>query len=363
MLRILPIIARIRARLSGNLSPADCASEIIELAPAVDRMQPAPIALPHEFDRVRAVQEQTTLAIELERLREGSRRHGPTIAYRIDNTVLAQGTLYFDGGYQVIRSPSAKPLLPHHPNYFDEMQLCTNYVIDRYFGHWLIDGLTLELLAEQRQLSALSLASDPWLHEPGYREIFGLGVSRTDHALIRRLWTIDDRGLNDNWVLRLKQLRNYVRSAAVLGGAKRVMLARGELGTKRNLVNSAQIYEALDRCGFQIIRPETETPKSLAAKLRDVEIAVTVEGSAQNHCFLAMPTSSTLLTIQPPNRFNAFGKTRADAVGINWAYVVGDPDHDGFRLPLERLLRTIDEVVRVSGARRSARAFEIVAAQ
>ena len=50
-------------------------------------------------------------------------------------------------------------------------------------------------------------------------------------------------------------------------------------------------------------------------------------------------------------RFNAIGKTRADAIGINWAYVVADPRPDGFHLSSDRLLRTIDEVIRVSGAR------------
>ena len=108
MQRILPIVARLRARLLGNPRLVDRASEIIEIAPAVDRMQPAAIALPGEFERVVAVQEETTWAIELERLREGTRRHGPTIGYRIDNAILGNGTLYFDGGYEVIGRRSSK---------------------------------------------------------------------------------------------------------------------------------------------------------------------------------------------------------------------------------------------------------------
>jgi hypothetical protein len=45
------------------------------------------------------------------------------------------------------------------------------------------------------------------------------------------------------------------------------------------------------------------------------------------------------------------GKMRADAVGINWAYVVADAHADGFYLPIGRLLRTIDEVTRVAASR------------
>src|ERR1700677_3317864 len=168
MKRVLPITRRVRARLFGSAPISACASEVIELAPSVNRFQPAPIALPGEFDRVVAAGVDTTIAIELERLKEGQRQHGPTIAYRIDNAVLGDGTLYFSGGYQVIRGRSSGPLLRRHRDNFEEMQLCTGYYIDRYFGHWLIDGVLLELLAAERALPTISLAGDPWLHEPGY---------------------------------------------------------------------------------------------------------------------------------------------------------------------------------------------------
>jgi len=136
-------------------------------------------------------------------------------------------------------------------------------------------------------------------------------------------------------------------------GPKRVMLSRGRLGAKRKLINSGEVYEALARIGFEMIDPELEAPRGLVEKLGAAEIAIGVEGSAQNHCYLAMPARSTALLIQPPNRFNANGKRRADAIGINWGYVVADPHPDGFRLPVDRLLRTIDEAARVSAVRSS----------
>ena len=298
-----------------------------------------------------AVQEQTTFAIEMERLKVGERRHGPTIAYRIDNAVLGDGTLYYNGGYDVLRSKSSRPLLPRDSDAFAEMQLCTNHVVDRYFGHWLIDGQLLELLAEQLSRPGLALHGVPWLHEPGYRELSGLSITRSGHARIDRLWVIDDRGLNDSLVSRLMELRRRVRSAGGRNSAKRVILARGSLGAKRNLVNSVEVHEALGLLGFEIVNPEAEAPRTIVEKLSAAEFAVAVEGSAANHCWPAMPVGSTFLAIQPPTRFNAHGKMRADAIGMNWAYVVADPHPDGFFLPVDRLLRTIDEVVRVAGTR------------
>jgi hypothetical protein len=231
------------------------------------------------------------------------------------------------------------------------MQLCTDYFIDRYFGHWASDGLVLELLAAQRSISGLKLAGTPWLHEPGYRELVGLKVKQSHHARIERLWIIDDSGINDGWISRIEELRRRVRSVVAPKGPKRVMLTRGMLGTKRNLVNSSEVHEALNRLGFDIVNPELETARGIAEKLCGAGIAIAVEGSAQNHCWLAMPGESTFVAIQPPTRFNTWAKVTADAVGINFAFVVADPHPDGFCLPTDRLLRTIDEVVRVSAAR------------
>ena len=58
------------------------------------------------------------------------------------------------------------------------------------------------------------------------------------------------------------------------------MLIRGALGSRRNLVNSDEVQEELDRLGFQIINPESETPQSLVGKLCEVEMAIAIEGSA-----------------------------------------------------------------------------------
>jgi hypothetical protein len=231
------------------------------------------------------------------------------------------------------------------------MQLCSNYVIERYFGHWTSDGLVLELLAAQRSVPGLKTAGTPWLHEPGYRELCGLAVTRSGNAWVDRLWVIDDRGINDGWISRLEELRRRVRSVAAPNGPKRVMLTRGSLGVKRNLVNSSVVQEALVHIGFDIVNPELETARSMAEKLRGVEIAIAVEGSVQNHCWLSMPRQSTFVAIEPPTRFNTWCKMIADSIGINFAFVVADNHPEGFCLPTDRLLRTIDEVIRVAASR------------
>jgi capsular polysaccharide biosynthesis protein len=351
MHRILPVTSRLRARWLGSVGFSEAASEVIELSPAVDREQMEAISLPSEFDRVEAFQEQTTPEMELRRLKKGTFRHGPTIAYRLNDAVLAEGSLYFKGGYHVIRNGSG-PILPRLQDKFAEMMLCTNNVIERYFGHWLNDGLSLEMLAKQMALGSIVLKRKPWLHEPDYRELSGLHPVQTEHALVDRLMVVDDRGINDSWISRVKKLREKFQLAVNRVGPKRVMLSRGSLGAPRHLVNKSALQEALLKIGFEIISPETESGIDLVNALASAEIVVVVEGSVQSHCTFAMPRGSTLLTIQPPNRFTAVSKDRADAVGLNWAFVVADPRPNGFHLPVERLQKIVDEVSRVAARSR-----------
>jgi capsular polysaccharide biosynthesis protein len=352
MNRFLPILARARSKFFFNAQLIDCASEVIELAPAIDREQAAAISLPSEFDRVLALEENSPLEFELSRLRQGKRRHGKTIAYRLNRVLLAEGSLYFKRGYDVLRSGS-KALLPPRRAYYPEMALITNYVIERYFGHWLNDGLPLGLLADRMSLKGLAPKRQPWLHEPGYRKLSGIEGHQSEHALIERLWAFDDRGLNDHRVSRMNELRARIRSAAspTVPGPRRVWLSRGNLGTARNLVNSSELCDHLRGNGFCIVEPEKESANRLVELLSSAEIAVTVEGSAQGHCTYALPSGSTLLTIQPPNRFTSNSKDRADAIGLNWAFVVADPRPNGFYLSTDRLMRTIDEVARVAASR------------
>ena len=350
MNRLLPVIARLRSRYLGNLPISDSASEIVELSPAIEREQPGAISLPSEFDRVLALQEETTVETELDRLRSGKRRHGATVAYRLDRATIAQGTLYFKGGHNVIRRGSVA-LLPRQQDCFAEMQLCTNNVVERYFGHWLIEGLALELLAKQMSVQGLVLGRKPWMHEAGYRELCGIESVHTDNAFVDRLWIVDDRGLNASWISRVRELRRRVREGASPTSAKRVFVTRGVRGSPRNLVNSDELQQVLNNMGFSIVNPESESAQGLASAISSAELVILVEGSHQSHCIQALPVGSTLITIQPPTRFNANSKDRADASGLNWAFVVADPHPEGFHLPIDRLMRTIDEVSRVTAQR------------
>ena len=78
------------------------------------------------------------------------------------------------------------------------------------------------------------MGSAPWLHEAGYRALCGLTIEYSRDAKIERLWVIDDRGLNDDWISRMEELRRRIRAAiSRTNKSKGIMLIRGRLGVKR----------------------------------------------------------------------------------------------------------------------------------
>jgi len=337
--RVSPFAARLRAKLRGNRGIYD--GKAVEIAPGVLREQAAATCLPGEFDRVISIADGTTREIELARLGPAMGRHGPTMAYPLERAVVSDGCVYFSGGYQVFRPGKAAIVRPKMTQHAEAM-LCTNPVVEKYFGHWVQDGLLQELAAEQRGLPALTTSRIQWLHEPSFRDVMGLWAKPVDHAEVERLWVLNDMGLNDYWVARFDELRRRMRTAAGPHGPKRVVVRRGVLGASRALVNEQEIEGVLQKMGFESLAPELESAHSIATKLAHAEIAILVEGSAIHHCLLAMPRGSTIVVIQPPRRFNAITNTYASPVGIRWAYAVADDAPEGFRMPPDRLQRLLD---------------------
>ena len=341
----LPITTRLRSRFLGTAPIRSLATSKVELAPADECPALPVISLRNEFDRVRRVAPLSTIEDQHEWITCARTRHGPTLAYRFENAVLADHTVYVPGGYEVAKSGDKRAILPGKHEEYDEAQLCTYAASNLFFGHWLRDALAMELLAEQRGLVALSYAKRPWIHEPGYREMVNLPGAPVSFASVRDLWIVDDRGLNKEWRGRFRELRTRVRRTASNGGPTHVFLSRGKSGAARELLNSASITDSLVNRGFSIVEPEMLSPFEIVHSLASAKVVISVEGSALNHVQYALPENSAIIAIQPPEQFNAFHKILADFNNLRFGYVVAAPASEGsFVLEPERLLRTLDLV-------------------
>ena len=341
---LLPLVARLRRKLGLAKAIRSAAVEVIELAPADESPALPVISLPNEFERVINAAPLSTMESQYELVTATRTKHGPTIAYRFQDAVLADHTLYAAGNYEVSRRGEKRPLLTGTHEEYDQGQLCTYAASNIYFGHWLRDALAMELLAEQRGLLPLSYLREPWMHEPGYRDLVNLPGRPVSFAMVRQLWVMDDLGLNRSWIGRFRELRRKVRSAVGEDGPSRVFLSRGGRGSARELINQAAIIKSLAGRGFTVVEPEELQPSVIVRLLASAKVVVSVEGSALNHAQYAVPESAALLVIQPPQRFNAFHKVLADFNNIRFSYVVADSANNGFTLLPDRLLRTLDLV-------------------
>ena len=342
---MLPLLARICGRVK-LLRLIDRAAYSAELAPPVIIDRPAALALPGEFER--AIGFYETREMEWRRVAGGQRREGATCAYRLDRALVAEGAVYKGLAAEFYRRDGPKLLLSGPVERRPTGLLVTNQVIETYFGDWLLQSFTAALLAERIGVPPVRLARPPWQHEAGYCELLGIVPEPIVRTRFDHLWIVDDRGMNDDRAARFKLLRDRLRSvAAGKPSTGRVLIARGQSGKGRGLINDRAVVDLLAKRGFEVITPETMLPAAIVAALAKANVVVTIEGSAQNHALLACPAGATLVILQPPRRFTAPGKDWGDLVGLRYAFVVGEPTNsanDDFEIDLARLTALLDMV-------------------
>lgn len=340
VMTFLPVLSRAKAKMRPAPPLLDIATEMRELEPgSTFEMRPA-IGLPGELDRVTGFDGEGEF--QLDRLNSAVQVEGPTISYCLPDSQLADFTVYCGGRFSVLRSGRKRPIIIGTADRFDEAQLCTTSCAETFFGHFLREVLPLELLAQQRGVTPLAFNRKPWVHETGYRDLLDLAPVTISFAKVGKLWITDERALNGGWVSRFETLRARAKAKLSPGKESLIFLRRGRLGTGRFLGNEDQLADDLSAIGFRILEPETMEPADLVAAMSSARLVVCLEGSAQQHAFLAMPAGSAFLSIQPANRFNTIGRVIADRVGVQFAYVVADAAGSECRLDPARLRKTLD---------------------
>ncbi len=345
MISLQPVAAKARSLIFGKKSLTSFAERQVELHPASSIVSPPAIALADEWERVSKVYAGSDPAWERANMDGGERVHPPTTAYLVRNVLIAGQTIYHSGAYMSMATKTESPIIRGTPQHYKCLQLCSDWVGLKYFGHWMQDGLPLELLAVERGIPPISLSSSAWMHEPGYRVAIRLPRATTSLARVEELWIVDDRAQNRGRVARMGELRRRLRRPNG-GGPKRVFLDRGSTGVARPLINREMLATTLHQAGFVEVHPEKETADSLARLLSDADICASVEGSGIAHANMLMPAGAKLLILAPPQRFSSMMKVYADSAGLRTGYVVGDyadhPSGQGFSIPLDRMSAVLD---------------------
>jgi capsular polysaccharide biosynthesis protein len=117
---------------------------------------------------------------------------------------------------------------------------------------------------------------------------------------------------------------------------------RGVSGTQRALANEAEIVSALARRGVVILQAEALSARELVDKLFGARLVISTEGSQLSHALFTLRDDGGILVIQPPDRFFTSHMDWARALELRFGIAVGKPAEDGFYLPLDDLLRSIE---------------------
>ncbi len=318
-------------------------AETVEIDPA-GRVERAPaLHLPDELDRIVAHYPGVAPRDDLDRLLHTDRVEPATIARIIPDVIVADGTLLRHGAVQVLRPGPKRKILRGDFTTLPEAMLCADYVIDRYFGHWVADGWSREQLAVERGMVPMVLDPDRFGHSAGYRALIDLPARRLADTRVKRLWLIDDRGYNPARMERFRRVRARLRAAVAGGnGPPGVFIRRGTQAAGRTLRNEDEVIAALATRGFAVIAPDAMAPAAIAATLRDARIVIGVEGSALAHANAVLDAGACVFAIQSPTSFNTIHRLATADAGLRFAFSVGDPAAgDDFTMPVARLLRAV----------------------
>jgi Glycosyltransferase 61 len=329
-------------RIGWDVNLLKSAASVEVLHPGEQTSTPKAIALPGQYDRVRACAFGRTPELEIAELQGAPRTIGPTLRYELRDVLAANGILYGRGKQKYFNRLSTAEVPRDWPE-LDDVGLRSSFVGCQFFGHWLRDDCATHLLTVDSS-TTVSMPTPAWPDRRAYLDLFKQEYAELDHAYIRRLFLFEDISQNAHKVERFRSLRTRMQTTAGMkkGDNQIVYIKRGGSGKRRALLNENELIDAMSARGVHIAQPEEHSADRLISALYGARIVISIEGSQLSHALYTIRDAGGILVIQPPNRFFNSHMDWARALGIHYAVTVGQERQDGFHLPVDDLLRTID---------------------
>lgn len=285
----------------------------------------------------------------------GGTRHAlpPASAYELADAVLLDANIYA-GAYKHDlwrQNPRLDWLLGGPVAELDEAALATSFSGSKWFGHWLVDELPMQVLAG-RLAPPVGHVRPGYAHEEGYRAAFGIPAPPSFRAFrARSLIVVHERAHNADKVARHLAMREAI--APLPDGHDRVFLRRGTAwGQRRRLVNEDEIARRLEPEGFVSVDPTALSVEEILRTCKGASMLVGLEGSHTWPGYFFMEEGGQHVTIHPPDRVSVQTCGVAPYFGLFGALFVGE-DRPGASLEIsadpEQLVRFLDEVRLTAG--------------
>lgn len=307
---------------------------------------PPPLMLDGHIDRIKGT-EPGDLKKEISYATSSDFTHKSTKLYFIDNVLVDNGYLYKGGAAEYI-SKLGRPTF-RRSRLVGKKLLASTAAGSSAFGDWAVNDNILELLANDLGVESLRISPHvSYAHRRELLELLGLGAEfESEPVEVQQLIVVGDEGYNSNKTKRIDSLRSRFRKHADCLNKKNdpIYICRGK-GRSRvghNLLNEDDVVDYLSSNGFQILSPEEMSVKEVLNKVVNSNLVIGIEGSQLTYGLLGLSEGGKLMTLQPPYRFKSDFRPRCESIGINWGFLVGIQEQDGFRIPVDDIKRILDK--------------------
>ena len=318
-----------------------------EIAPGNTTITPKAYFLKGQLERII----DTAYTVDPNAMNYGGykKKHEPTRAYLLKDVWMLNGSI-FKGLNQFKFHPPSQ--IKNSKYYFSPITVETeinnasiysSYNGNEFFGMWLTDDCSMYSLAASEGLPVTSniYASKHMLE---YESLLDMKPFRTNGAFIKNALFFDDNwGNNESKHERFSANRNKLLSNFPAASHPGIFILRGNSGKTRIMLNEIEIAEQLrDKYGFKIVDVTKHSAAEIISESIGAQILVGIEGSHLLHGLMVLQPGTSVLTLQPPNRFCGVIKVTTDMENQNFGFVVGIPKKDGFYVDLEEVERTLD---------------------
>lgn len=329
------------------------ASKSWDIAPGEAAVTPPAIYLPGQLERVTGWEGKRFYPyVHPARTMEGgiNALQGPTRGYLVKDVWLVDGALYKgNASHWLSQKPNRFPTVIVD-NEIDRGAIYCTQNGNSWFGTWLMEDCPTYALACNEGIPVTTAPSARYplfTQGPAYEHWLDMKPLRLRSAFFRELVLFDDMSNNRSRHARYRAMGDKLLSHVPHAPHPGVFLLRGGDGELRMLRNELELAEHLRVTrGFRVVNPLKSDVPSIIAACAGAKVVIGVEGSQLVHGVNVLQAGGCVVALQPPNRFVSYYKYLTDRDHQHFAFVVGVPEGDGFRVDIDEVERTLDLIPR-----------------
>ncbi len=215
------------------------------------------IFLPVQLDRITSSHAHSTRESEIVAATSATAIHAPTIAYRIKNAVLIDGSIFVGEHRHLIADKSRFTGHAHEPHHLASAALASTYSGSKHFGHWLCYYCLQYVLANKlSQPLCVRLLPAGEGHQKKYEAILRPELDPHGTAMLGSYYLIIFQDFAQNSLKHKRDLafRERIKERfPKTGSGGLVYLRRGRTGVPRLIQNETEILDALVNQGFIVV--------------------------------------------------------------------------------------------------------------